>query len=213
MKTLFAFSIFSQIQIVWRSHSCLPRWLFTRTHTQPAHIKSNSIFNSCLLFFHSGIAFTRVLGIEYHSRCITFHILQSYTWFESVMCAETLYERRLFGRWCIKRIEEWISSSDCQSTSHCQCAAMGSPNALTKGYTNWRALRSLERLCLSKHVQVNRHFVYIFLLHSIKQSSADFIVHSFNSSIIHGRYQHLALIDLDEFIIPRYNNTLSELLK
>lgn len=26
------------------------------------------------------------------------------------------------------------------------------------------------------------------------------------------RYQHLALIDLDEFIIPRYNNTLSELL-
>ncbi|XP_031623466.1 uncharacterized protein LOC116340877 isoform X2 [Contarinia nasturtii] len=27
------------------------------------------------------------------------------------------------------------------------------------------------------------------------------------------RYQHLALIDLDEFIIPRYNNTISELLK
>ncbi|XP_055295408.1 uncharacterized protein LOC129565073 isoform X2 [Sitodiplosis mosellana] len=27
------------------------------------------------------------------------------------------------------------------------------------------------------------------------------------------RYQHLALIDLDEFLIPRYNNTLSELLK
>lgn len=27
------------------------------------------------------------------------------------------------------------------------------------------------------------------------------------------RYQHLALIDLDEFIIPRYNNTLSDLLK
>lgn len=27
------------------------------------------------------------------------------------------------------------------------------------------------------------------------------------------RYQHVALIDLDEFIIPRYNNTLSELLK
>lgn len=36
---------------------------------------------------------------------------------------------------------------------------------------------------------------------------------TFDSSIIHCRYQHLALIDLDEFIIPRYNNTLSELLK
>lgn len=27
------------------------------------------------------------------------------------------------------------------------------------------------------------------------------------------RYQHVALIDLDEFIIPRFNNTLSDLLK
>lgn len=27
------------------------------------------------------------------------------------------------------------------------------------------------------------------------------------------RYQHVALIDLDEFIIPRNNHTLSELLK
>lgn len=27
------------------------------------------------------------------------------------------------------------------------------------------------------------------------------------------RYQHVALIDLDEFIIPRHNNTISELLK
>lgn len=37
-------------------------------------------------------------------------------------------------------------------------------------------------------------------------SQSLFIIHSWN------RYQYVALIDLDEFIIPRYNDTLNDLL-
>lgn len=33
-----------------------------------------------------------------------------------------------------------------------------------------------------------------------------------NSSLVF-RYSHVALIDLDEFIIPRHNDTISELLE
>lgn len=36
---------------------------------------------------------------------------------------------------------------------------------------------------------------------------------SINLCLIHFRYSHVALIDLDEFIIPRHNDTISDLLE
>lgn len=112
------------------------------------------------------------------------------------MCAAPLYER---GRSAGER-DGRRCTNDAVSTTHGECAAVGPEDAVAKRNSYRRIVCCAERLPVSEYVQVGCNWDNIFW-------------NNFIIGINFIRHQYVALIDLDEFLIPRHNNTLKELMQ